>query len=105
MSMRIYNDGIGGASAFQPASGETGVQTGSTTRAGSTRYSGADQVEISSLSGNVAAATAALASQQAARVSRLAALYGRGEYQVNSMQLSRALVSNALSNSSVDGDT
>jgi len=103
--MRIYNDGVTGTSAFPPASAETAVQAGSTTQAGSTRYSGADQVEISSLSGNIAAATAALASKQAARVGQLAAIYGKGEYQVNSVRVSQALVSHALSNSSVDGDT
>jgi hypothetical protein len=57
---------------------------------------GTDQVDISSLSGNVAASSAALASQQAARVSHLAALHSKGEYQLDSMQISRALLSGAI---------
>jgi len=103
MSMRIYNDGIG-ASAFQPGSVDTAQSAGSSTRTGSAGSSGTDQVEISSLSGNIAAATSALAGQQAARVSQLAALYAKGDYQVNSLRVSQALVSNALS-ASLDGDS
>jgi anti-sigma28 factor (negative regulator of flagellin synthesis) len=104
--MRIQNDGIAGPSASGPAAAESVAQSGASTRAGSAgSSSGADQVEISSLSGNVAAAAATLASTQADRVSQLAALYAKGEYRVDSMQLSRALISSAISSGSEEEES
>jgi len=101
MSMRIQNDGIAtaGASQTTPADG-LGLHQASR-QSGSITDIGTDQVEISSLSGNVAA----LANQQADRVSQLAALYARGDYHVDSMQLSRALISGSLAGGSVESDS
>ena len=96
MSMRIQSDGMAAAAASPAAQAESTVQSGSFTKAGSAANSASDQVDISSLSGNVAASVTALAGQQAARVSELAALYARGEYQVDSLRISRALVSGAI---------
>jgi hypothetical protein len=104
MSMQIHNDGIAGPAASQSAPAESAAQPGSSTQIGFPN-SGADQVEISSLSGNIAASVNALANQQAGRVSQLAALYARGEYQVNSQQLSHALVSAAISGGSMGEDS
>jgi anti-sigma28 factor (negative regulator of flagellin synthesis) len=52
----------------------------------------------------VAASLSALAGEQAARVSDLAAIYAKGQYQVDATQLSRALVSRALGAGSVEED-
>jgi anti-sigma28 factor (negative regulator of flagellin synthesis) len=104
MSMRIHNDGVAGPAASQSAPAESTAQPGSSTQIGLAANS-PDQVEISSLSGNLTDSAAALANQQAARVSQLAALYARGEYQVDSQQLSHALVSAAVSSGSLGEDS
>jgi hypothetical protein len=107
MSMRIHDDGLAAAAASQsaPANGPIGLGSGSSRQSGSVSNLGADQVDISSLSGNVAATSAALANQQAARVSQLAALYAKGDYHVDSMQLSRALISGSMAGGSVEGNS
>jgi hypothetical protein len=104
MSMRIHSEGIAAAAASPAAQAESPAKTGSSAQTGSGPNSVADRVDISSLSGNVAASVAALASQQAARVSQLAALYAKGEYSGDSLQLSRALVSQAISGGPVGED-
>jgi len=50
----------------------------------------------------VATSVGALGEQQAARVSQLAALYARGDYQVDSMQVSRALISGAIASGPIE---
>ena len=105
MSLRIQNDGISAAAASQTVPAENAGKPGSSTQAGSIASSGSDQVDISSLSGNVAASSGDLANREAARVSQLTALYSSGNLQVDTAQLSRALVSAAISGSSVDGDS
>jgi anti-sigma28 factor (negative regulator of flagellin synthesis) len=105
MSMQIHNDGIAGPAASQPAPVESVAQPGSSTRIGMAAESDADQVEISSLFGNIASGATALAEQQAARVSQLAALHASGQYQVDSTQLSRALVSEAIASGSAGEDS
>jgi anti-sigma28 factor (negative regulator of flagellin synthesis) len=104
MSMRIHNDAIATAAASQASPAESASPPGAPARAGSAAGSGTDQVDISSFAGNVAASISALAAEQAARVSDLAAIYAKGQYQVDSTQLSRALVSRALDGGSVEGD-
>ncbi|MGP8243208.1 MAG: flagellar biosynthesis anti-sigma factor FlgM [Bryobacteraceae bacterium] len=104
MRIRLQNDGVAGTSAS--ATGQTSLtQSGSSTApASGLNTGGADQVEISSLSESISNASAALASQQAGRVSHLAAVYAKGQYEVDSVELSHALVSNALASGSVEGD-
>jgi hypothetical protein len=104
MSIRIQNDGIAAASTAPLAPTENAGKPDSSSQSGSVSAGGADLVDISSLSGNIAASVSALADQQAARVSQLAALYAKGDYQVNSAQLSHALVSAAIGGGPVDGD-
>jgi anti-sigma28 factor (negative regulator of flagellin synthesis) len=58
---------------------------------------GQDSVEISSLSTRLSAANQQEDARVSDRVSALAALYARGQYQVDTGNLSRALVSHALS--------
>jgi hypothetical protein len=103
MSIRIQNDGIAAAGTSQTAPAEKTGKPGSSTSSGSISNSGADQVDISSLSGSIGAASSALASQQSARVNQLTALYASGQFQANSAQLSRALVTSAMGGS-VGGD-
>ena len=105
MSMRIHNDGIAAAAASQAAPAENAAQPGSSTLSVPVATSGGDQVDISSLSGNVASSVGALAEQQSAHVSQLAALYAKGEYQVDSMQTSRALLSGAIASGPVEEDS
>jgi hypothetical protein len=102
MSIRIQNDGIAAASTSQTAPAEKMGKPGSAS-SGSVSNSGADQVDLSSLSGSIGALSGALASQQSARVNQLTALYANGQFQANSAQLSRALVTSAMGGS-VGGD-
>jgi len=102
MSIRIQNDGIAAAATSQTAPAEKTGKPGSTS-SGSIGNNGTDQVDISSLSGSIGGASSALASQQSARVNQLTALYANGQFQVNSTQLSRALVTSAMGGS-VGGD-
>lgn len=104
MSIRIQNDGVAAATNAQAAPAANAAQKGSSLLSGSIAPAGADQVDLSPLSGNIAATVGALASQQASRVSQLAALYSKGEYPVDSAQLSRALVQRAMSSDAVEGD-
>lgn len=93
MSIQIYNDGLAGAAA----SGAGRTQelshpaTGGKPAAGSST-SGEDQVQISSLS----SAISSQGSDRAARVQQLAAAYQSGHYQVNSTDVSKAIVNHAL---------
>ncbi|HVN05718.1 MAG TPA: flagellar biosynthesis anti-sigma factor FlgM [Bryobacteraceae bacterium] len=98
MSIRIQNDslagaatsGIGHADEISHSPGSAGSPAG---RSGSR---GTDSVDISSLSQNVAAASSAQQAQQAGRVKQLTALYRSGQYNVDSTQVSRAIVSQSL---------
>jgi len=101
MSIQIHNHGIVGPETPPSAPLGNVAQPGSSTRIGIAANSDADQVEISSLLGNIASSAAVLADQQAAHVTQLAAVYARGQYPVDSLQLSHALVSEAISSSSV----
>jgi len=65
--------------------------------------SGRDSVEISGLSSRLSAANQQEDARVSGRVSTLAALYARGAYHVDGGNLSRALVSHALSGA-IDGD-
>ncbi|MGA1996704.1 MAG: flagellar biosynthesis anti-sigma factor FlgM [Bryobacteraceae bacterium] len=104
MRIRLQNDGVAGAST-SAASQTNLTQSGSSiTPASGFSTGGADQVEISSLSESISSASSALGSQQADRVSQLAAVYAKGQYQVDSVQLSHALVSHALASGSVEND-
>jgi hypothetical protein len=105
MSMRIHNDGIAAAAAPPPAPAENVAQLGSSTLVAPIANTGGDQVDISSFSGSVASSVGALAEQQATRVSHLAALYARGEYQLDSMQTSRALLSGAIASGPAEEDS
>jgi anti-sigma28 factor (negative regulator of flagellin synthesis) len=104
MSIRIHNDAIGNVANSQTGGAE-GISKPDSSAANSAAgiTTGYDQVSISSLSGSIAESSGALAQQQAARVSQLAELYAKGQYDADPQQLSRALISGALRNGSVQG--
>jgi anti-sigma28 factor (negative regulator of flagellin synthesis) len=105
MSIQIYNDGLAGASASQ-AERTQGPTIGSSNpprRDNGLSNSGSDHVAISSLSESITAAGRIDDVKQAARVSQLTALYQSGQYHVDSLQLSRTLVSQALNTGTADG--
>jgi anti-sigma28 factor (negative regulator of flagellin synthesis) len=101
MSIRIYNDGLAGTAASETSRAQELSRTSTTggTSSGSTA-DGEDQVRISSLS----EALSAQGSQRAARVQDLAAVYQSGRYQVNSMDVSHAIVNNALQAGSTESE-
>jgi anti-sigma28 factor (negative regulator of flagellin synthesis) len=101
MSIRIYNDGLAGTAASETSRDQELSRTSTTdgTSSGSTA-DGEDQVRISSLS----EALSAQGSQRAARVQDLAAVYQSGRYQVNSMDVSHAIVNNALQAGSTESE-
>jgi anti-sigma28 factor (negative regulator of flagellin synthesis) len=104
MSIRIQNDGIAGAGASQIAQTSAPTPHGPASTGTNKNASGADRVDLSSLSGTVATQLSALASQQANRVSQLASLYAKGQYQVNPGHISRALISKAISTGAVESE-
>ena len=101
MSIRIYNDGLAGTAASETSRAQELSRTSTTggTSSGSTA-DGEDKVRISSLS----EALSAQGSQRAARVQDLAAVYQSGRYQVNSMDVSHAIVNNALQAGSTESE-
>lgn len=104
MSIRIQNDGVAGAGASQisPADRLTinGPGRGSASGGGTT-----DRVEISSLSEGLSSAMANLDAQRSDKVSRLAALYAQGQYQIDPAAISRSLISSAISAGAVGSDS
>jgi anti-sigma28 factor (negative regulator of flagellin synthesis) len=105
MDLRITGESLEGALAAQtsrtqetPPIGQSEVQ-----RVPKAVESGRDSVEISDLSARLSAANQQEDARVSGRVSTLAALYARGAYQVDSGNLSHALVSHALSGA-IGGD-
>jgi len=96
MNIQIQNDHVAGIATPLAAPVDGAAHPDGSPQAESIGQSAADQVAISSLSGNISASTAALDSQHAARVSQLAALYAKGAYEPSALETSRALVSEAL---------
>lgn len=101
MSIQIYNDGLAGAGASETSRTQElsrAATAGKPSSAASS--SGEDQVQISSLSSSLETQ----GSQRAARLQQLAAAYQSGQYEVNSMDVSRAIVNNALQAGSVESE-
>lgn len=97
MSVRIYTDGLAGASL--PGAGRTDElsRAPGTGRTGAGPVgAGEDRVEISALSENIASTGTLVDAQRADRVSHLAALYQSGRYEVDPSKVSHAMVSSAL---------
>jgi len=95
MSISIRNDGLAEASqATRAAQVAPSGRPGQTTQGLNSTAS--DRIDISSLAERVGFADRAQAAQQTERVSKLTALYQSGGYRVDSLNLSRAMVSSAL---------
>jgi flagellar biosynthesis anti-sigma factor FlgM len=99
MSIRIQNDAVSnGVSPEVNRTGETGHASGSSGRSRvGTGTPGGDQVEISSAAQTFSDGVHASSAQHSARVKELSALYASGRYQVDSHQVSRALVNSGIS--------
>ncbi|HUP04079.1 MAG TPA: hypothetical protein VMU19_08820 [Bryobacteraceae bacterium] len=104
MSMRVHNDPAAAAAATQTATVDRMAPAGSSSAAASGAQGVTDQVSISSLSNSLTASLGTLEDQQSARVSYLAAIYARGEYQADSAQTSHAMVSQALTGSAAEDE-
>jgi anti-sigma28 factor (negative regulator of flagellin synthesis) len=101
MSIQIYNDGLAGAGASEATRTQdlSRATTGGKPTSGASS-GGEDQVQISSLSSALVAGE----SQRAARVQELSAAYQTGQYQVNSTDVSRAMVNHALTAPGMEGE-
>lgn len=101
MSIQIYNDGLAGTGASEATRTQdlSRATTGGKPSSG-VSSSGEDQVQISSLSSTLTAD----GSTHAARVQQLSAVYQSGQYQVNSMDVSRAIVNHALTSQGTEGE-
>ncbi|MGA2117839.1 MAG: flagellar biosynthesis anti-sigma factor FlgM [Bryobacteraceae bacterium] len=104
MRIRLQNDGVAGAGVSAPGQTNPTQPGSSVAPASGPSTAGADQIEISSLSESISSTSGALEAQQAERVTQLAAVYAKGQYQVDSVQLSHALVSHVLASGPVEND-
>jgi anti-sigma28 factor (negative regulator of flagellin synthesis) len=104
MSIRIYTDGLAGAAASEASRNEELSRAGGAGKPSVAASSGGggDQVQISSLSASIAAGSSQQDAAQFHRVQQIAAQHQNGTYHVDSLQLSRALVSDAIRNGAVD---
>ena len=107
MDIRIQGESLEGANALQtsrteetPRAGQSEGQRGLQALEG-----GQDSVHLSSLSAQISAINQQQDVQASNRVAALAALYAHGNYRVDARNLSRALVSHALSGVIEGGQT
>ena len=105
MDIRIQGESLEGANALQTSrTGETPLAGQSEGQRGLKALEGGqDSVQISDLSTQISAVNQQLDVQTSNRVAALAALYAHGNYQVDASNLSRALVSHALSGAAEGG--
>ena len=104
MSIRIYTDGLAGAAASEASRNEevSRASTAGKQPVAGASAEGGDQVQISSLSASIAAGSSQQDATQSNRVRQIAVQFQNGTYHVDSLQLSRALVSNAIRSGAVD---
>ena len=97
MSIRIDNDGLTGATAAQAGQAEQARSTSAKSSFGSAvQGTGKDSVQMSSIAELLTRAGAVQNADRAERVSQLAAAYASGSYQPNSLNVSRAIVEQAI---------
>ncbi len=97
LQVRIPTESLGNTAASQTGkTAEPSQTTKSPSRNPDTGGSGEDRVELSSLSESIASAGRIGDAQQAGRVRQLASLYATGRYQVDSLDVSKAIVAEAL---------
>jgi anti-sigma28 factor (negative regulator of flagellin synthesis) len=98
MSIRIQNDAISsGVSSEVNRTGGAGNAGSGPGRVGTSTTAGGDQVEISSAAQTFSDGVQASSAQHSARVKELSTLYASGRYNVDSHQVSRALVNSGVS--------
>ena len=99
MDIRIQGESLEGTSALQPSRTQETPLVGQDERQRGLKAMGGgqDSVHISGLSAQISKANQLHDAQASNRVLTLAALYARGDYHVETRDLSRALVSHALS--------
>ena len=97
MSIRIDNESLTGAAAAQTGKADQIRSTGSKSAFGpSAQGTGKDSVEMSSIAEQLMSAGAAQDADRAARIHQLAGAYASGSYQPSSLNVSRAMVSQAI---------
>jgi len=97
--MKIHNDGLQGTNPLETGRTQGLQQPGNTQGLPGQTIAGheGDSVQISGISQHLAESNALDSQQRETRVAQLAALYSKGQYQVNAAALSQKLVSNSIS--------
>ncbi len=95
--MRIIDNNQTGASLPARTERAGQVQPAGSTGAGRVKGAAGDQVELSGFAGKISASLKADASSHADRVRSIAEAVRSGSYKVDSMAVSKALVSQAIS--------
>jgi anti-sigma28 factor (negative regulator of flagellin synthesis) len=106
MSLKIGTDGLAGAQALGTAETQETQRANSKSAVGPFAAPGSDDtVTISPLSAQINDALVAAEVQAANRLAALSELYSSGDYKVDALELSRALVSHALRGGPEGGST
>src|SRR5579862_4352784 len=96
--MRIYDQNPTGASAAESSRAQETQRTAQGSAHQTGKAAGpADSVEFSGALGRLSRTIAADGANRQARVQALAAQYQSGQYHVDSLQTSRAIISDAMS--------
>jgi anti-sigma28 factor (negative regulator of flagellin synthesis) len=95
MSIRIQNDPLSQIGSLS--------QTSSQRPSSRQNIPGQDNVELSSISESIGAALSAQDASRTSRVRQLSALYSGGQYNVDSGQISHALIASAIGYPAVTG--
>lgn len=106
MSIRIQNESSSSTAAAPSSRADelSRVSVGNAKSRSHILKSTDDTVEISAFSENIAVVNHSQSVHDAGKVQQLAALYRKGSYQVDSRELSQALISNAVGSARTQGD-
>jgi len=96
--MKIHSDGLQGTNALETGRTQGAQQPGGASGLPGQTIAGheGDSVQISGISQHLAESNALDGKQRESRVAELAALYSKGNYQVDAAALSRKLVSHSV---------
>jgi len=106
MSIRIHNEALPGTSVSELSRSEQAAQAakdGGKLNSVSNANSSSDSISLSSLSSSISDHLEQSNHINTGRIAHLSALYSAGKYNPDSAQISRAIVSNALGSSGVEG--
>ena len=106
MSIRIQNESSSSTAAAPSSRADelSRVSVGNAKSRSHSLKTTDDTVEISAFSENIAAANHSQSVHDAGKIQKLAALYRKGSYQLDSRELSQSLVSNAVGSARTQGD-